>query len=54
MVNIYSKINHHPLFIFQDIDVPDDIVLDTIIEDICFHPEKNVIAYGDIDGVVGM
>lgn len=34
--------------------VPKDILLEAIIEDVCFHPNKEVIACGDIDGQVGL
>ena len=38
------------MFGFQERDSPKDIKFDSIIVDVVFHPEKDVIVAGDIDG----
>ena len=39
---------------FQDHDVPKDIHFDSIVVDLSFHPKKNILAAGDIDGDITM
>ena len=35
-------------------DKPNDLKFDSIVEDVCFHPLKDVIAAASIDGDVTM
>lgn len=37
-------------FSFQNGNVPKDIKFDSIVVDLSFHPNKDIIAAGDIDG----
>ncbi|XP_021375127.1 WD repeat-containing protein 55-like [Mizuhopecten yessoensis] len=37
-----------------DLEKPKDIKFDGVVVDICFHPSKDVIAAGDIDGEVSL
>ena len=38
----------------EEIPVPKDLKFDTIVVDLSFHPQKDVIACADIDGELAL